>query len=174
MIPETSKNRTIELYQCSRFPDSWVLSEVLMEQVRAVDTTLLHHNGRWWLFTNIAEQDGGETTDELFLFYADDFRTTGWTPHAMNPIVSDCRRSRPAGRIFEHEGFLYRPSQDCSEEYGGGINFNRIVRLSEDEYEEVPVSSYKPGWDKRVIGLHSYSYDDNVKVIDLCVRRRRW
>jgi hypothetical protein len=174
MIPETSKNRTIELYECTDFPDSWVLKRILMNQVRAVDATLLHDQNRWWLFANMAEQDGAETTDELFLFSSDDFLEGSWTPHPLNPIVSDCRTARPAGRVFEYQGEMYRPSQDCSEEYGGGINFNRITRLTEQEYEEVLVDSYKPRWDKNIFGLHSYAIADGLKVVDLCVKRRKW
>jgi hypothetical protein len=174
MIPESSRNRTIELYECKRFPNEWNLLTVLMENVRAVDTTLLHARGQWWLFTNIAENEGGETTDELFLFSADDFRTNRWTPHPMNPIVSDARHARPAGRIFEWRGELYRLSQDCSVEYGGGVNFHRIVKLSASEYEEQLVHASKPDWNPHTVGLHTYSREGNLAVIDLCMRISRW
>ena len=30
MLPETSGNRTIELYRCEHFPDRWALDTVLM------------------------------------------------------------------------------------------------------------------------------------------------
>ncbi len=173
MMPETSRNRTIELYECHSFPDQWSLKLVLMDHVRAVDSTLLYLRGKWWLFTNIAENEGAETTDELFLFHSDNFLTQQWKPHPLNPIVSDVRRARPAGRIFEYAGDLYRPSQDCSEEYGGGINFQKIVTLTEDAYHEEQVSSSKPEWDKKIIGLHTYSREGEMTVIDLCVRRPR-
>ena len=173
MIPETSRNKTIELYECTSFPDRWTLKLVLMQNLRAVDATLLRHENRWWLFTNIAENEGAETIDELFLFSADDFRTSQWIPHPLNPIVSDVRKARPAGRIFAFEGFLYRPSQDCSEEYGGAVSFHRISTLTQQEYREVDLGSHKPEWDRSIIGLHTYSRDQDLTVIDLCKRRAR-
>ena len=172
MIPETSKNGTIELYESGAFPQGWKLRKVLMDNVRAVDTTLLHHAGLWWLFANIAENEGGETTDELFVFWANDFLSDEWKPHPMNPVVSDVRTSRPAGRIFEAGGSLIRPSQDCSEEYGGGVNFQRIVTLTTSKYKEESALACKPEWDKQVVGLHTYSRDADLAVIDLCLRRR--
>jgi len=40
MIPDTSQNKTIEIYQCKAFPDKWELVKVLMNDVYAADTTL--------------------------------------------------------------------------------------------------------------------------------------
>jgi len=174
MVPETSRNKTIDLYECVKFPDQWELKLTLMKDVRAVDATLLYFKNKWWLFTNIAEHGGAETTDELFLFHADELLTQAWTPHPLNPIVSDVRRARPAGRIFEQDGVLYRPSQDCSREYGGGINFHQIVTLTEEDYREVQLSSHKPDWDEKIIGLHTFSQNQELTVIDLCMKKSRW
>ena len=54
----------------------------------------------------------------------------------MNPIVSDVRRARPAGRVLSRDGELIRPSQDCSGRYGRAVAFNRIVRLTPTEFGE--------------------------------------
>jgi hypothetical protein len=174
MIPETSQNRTIELYKCKHFPDEWEPAQVLMKNVRAVDATVFFHESKWWMFANIAECEGSETLDELFLFYADDFRTDAWTPHPLNPLVSDIRNARPAGRVFEHNGFLVRPAQDCSTGYGGATNLNKIVKLNEQEYEEVLIQSVKPSWGENMVGLHTVNVDPRLTVIDLCVKRWRF
>jgi len=44
MIPETAENRTVDLYRCTEFPKKWELVSTLMDNVIAVDTTLLEHN----------------------------------------------------------------------------------------------------------------------------------
>ena len=113
MIPETKDNKTIELYECVAFPDAWRHKMNLMEDVQAVDTTLLFHGGKWWLFTSLSEHDAAPVGDELFLFYADDLMTTEWQPHPLNPIVSDVRKARSAGRILQMDDGQkhYRPSQ---------------------------------------------------------------
>src|SRR5205085_8739929 len=40
MIPETSEHSTIELYKCVSFPDKWEFVMNLMENIKAVDTTI--------------------------------------------------------------------------------------------------------------------------------------
>ena len=37
MIPESKRNKTIELYRCSKFPTEWHLEKILVEDIEAVD-----------------------------------------------------------------------------------------------------------------------------------------
>jgi hypothetical protein len=173
MIPESIATKTVGLYRCLEFPHKWELQMNLMENVRAVDATVVFHNGKWWLFANIVESDGGSTCDELFLFSSRDLISDRWQSHPLNPIVSDCKRSRPAGKIFSHDGRLYRPSQNCSARYGYGFNVSEIVALDEANYAEVLVSSVTPGWDKNIIGTHTFNRVNRLHVIDALYRRRR-
>lgn len=174
LIVEASANRAIEVYRCVEFPDRWEFDRTLVTDVVAVDPTLLEHQGRWWLFANMAEQEGASRDDELFLFHADEPLSATWTPHPRNPIVSDARRSRPAGRIIEQDGKLLRPSQDCSSFYGAGVRVHEIVRLTETDYEEREAWSLYPSWDWRDLGLHTVNHLPGLTVIDVCRRRFRW
>jgi hypothetical protein len=79
---------------------------------------------------------GASTCDELFLFFADDPLTDSWKERPKRPMVSDASWSRPAGRIFESQGQLYRSAQDCLKSYGYGLRMNRILHLTETEYDE--------------------------------------
>ena len=145
-----------------------------MRNVRAVDSTVIQHDGRWWLFANIREQDGASFQDELFLFHSSGLLSEDWLPHPQNPIVSDVRSARPAGRIFLHNGQLYRPSQNNSRFYGNGMKINHIVKLSTTEYEEVSVNSIDPSWDKSVVGTHTLNCDAGLTVIDGLMWRRKY
>ncbi|MBN1423841.1 hypothetical protein JXA88_04725 [Candidatus Fermentibacteria bacterium] len=173
MIPESMENGTIEAYRCVQFPREWEFCANLMTGVEAVDATLLHHGARWWLFANMKENRGASIEDELFLFSADTPLSEEWTPHPQNPIVSDVRRARPAGRIFLYDGQLYRPSQDGSMGYGYGIRMNKIVRLDEEEYEEREVDMIEPRWNPRIVGVHTFAHADRLSMIDGRLRRRR-
>ena len=82
------------------------------------------------------------------------------------PIVSDVARARPAGRIFRHRGHWIRPSQDCSHGYGGAVVFNRIERLTIDEYRETPIARVDPTWAARLAGTHTYNAAGSIEVID--------
>ena len=145
----------------------------LMKDVKAVDTTIYFYKNKYWLFTNIIENEGASTWDELFLFYSDNLETTNWQPHPMNPIVSDVRRARPAGNIFLHNGKIIRPSQDCSKRYGYGIRLNEIKILNEDEYVENEIDFIGPGWETKVKAVHTINFKNNLTVIDANMRRLR-
>ena len=174
MIPETAENGTIEAYRCKSFPHEWELAGTLMENVCAVDATVVHRDGRWWLFANIAESAGASTWDELFLFHSDSLLGGRWTPHPLNPIVSDVRRARPAGAIFERDGKLFRPSQDCSVRYGYGVRIQQITRLTPQDYEEIEVEGVWPGWDRAIIGTHTLNHGGRLTVADALQPRLRF
>ena len=171
MIPETEKNRAVELYRCSSFPHQWVFIRTLLPEVRAVDATLLKAGRKWWLFANVRE--GGKTWDTLHLFHADDFLCDEWTPHPRNPIVKDIQSARPAGRVFLHEGGLIRPSQDCSVRYGYAINFNRISVLTESDYAEVRDGCLQPPIRRSILGIHTWNESGGLTAIDALIRMPR-
>jgi len=169
MIPESSQNRAIEAYRCVRFPDQWEFHKTLMVDVRAVDATLFQHSMRWWMFVNIAHE-GGSTWDELHLFYSDDPLSTDWTPHPLNPIVSDVRSARPAGRIFRRRGEIIRPSQDSSLRYGYALNFNSITKLGIYEYEEKLLERIEPP-SEEILAVHTFNSAGDFVVTDVLLKR---
>ncbi len=174
MIPESGASRKISLYKATNFPYEWELEMHLMEDVKSADTTLLHHNGKWWMFVNIDEDQNTLLYNELFLFYADDFKTTEWTPHPQNPIVSNVASSRPAGNIIHHNGKLIRPAQKSSLRYGHGTYFNEIELLTENEYQEKEVGSIIPNWDKAIGGTHTFNQCADLTIIDAWGLRRKF
>ena len=42
--------------------------------------------------------------NELYLFYSDNLLSQNWKSHPMNPVISDVKRARPAGKILELNG----------------------------------------------------------------------
>jgi len=173
MVPESMGNGTVELYKCTAFPRKWEFQKNLMENCQAVDPTLIQWQGKWWMFVNQIETEGISSWDELFLHYSDSPLSENWIPHKRNPIVSDVKSARPAGRLFVHNGRLYRPSQNCSRHYGYGFNICEITKLTETEYEEKIVSVVEPKWDKNIVSTHTISYEDGLTIIDGELRRRK-
>jgi len=164
MIPETKENKKVELYRSSRFPFEWELDSVLLDNVFAVDATIHAVDGKFWMFVGLS--DGRYSNcDELSIFYADSLRGP-WTPHHRNPLITDVRRARPAGALFLDEGRLIRPSQDSSKAYGYALVFSEVLKLTEDEYQERPVSGLKPDWLKGILANHTYSRSEHFEVID--------
>jgi hypothetical protein len=169
MIPETGANRTIEVYSAEAFPNEWKLETVLFEGIAARDATLFELDGLWWMFVAIADT---EFSDELHVYYSDS-PLGPWKPHAKNPVKSDVRNSRPAGRPFYWKGDLYRPAQDSSQRYGYGMRINKLVQLTPTEFREEEVSQILPQWRKDLRGTHTLNICDDLTVIDCLVHRRK-
>jgi hypothetical protein len=132
-VPETARANEISLYEAADFPSKWVKVCTLVDGFAGSDPTLFTYEGRLWLTaTGETEKD---KWSRLFVWYAS--RLIGpWKPHEANPVKIDFRSARPAGTPFMHQGYLYRPAQDCSRTYGGRIVINRVTSLTEREFAE--------------------------------------
>jgi hypothetical protein len=173
MVPESGGNRTVELYRCTEFPDAWELDTILLTDINAVDSTLIEHRGRWWMFLSIGHEWSRDLDEELSIFHAPTPRGP-WTPHARNPVKTDVRSARPAGRFFEWKGNLYRPAQDCAERYGHAISLSRVLQLDETEYREVEVGRILPQWRPGLVATHTLNSAPGITVIDGLLRRPRF
>lgn len=169
MIPESSANRTVELYRAERFPDRWVKHATLLENVLADDATLLEKDGRLWLLASVRDWQAS-SWDALGLFYADSL-TGPWAAHRANPVLLDPAAARPAGAVFRRDGQLIRPAQDCAGGYGRGLAFCRIDRLDEEGFAQSVLARVEP-LTGRVQGLHTYNRAGRFEVIDLFGRAR--
>lgn len=169
MTVESGAARRVSLYRADDFPLRWTRVSDLIEGRTCVDPTLHHHNGNWYLFVNVSESGGG-ICDELFLFVADS-PMGPFRPHPANPIVSDVRHARPAGRLFEHCGRLVRPAQNCGPSYGAEIAFREITALSPTRYEERPLGRLA-AWARGLDGCHTYSAIRGIEVLDVRDRSR--
>jgi hypothetical protein len=172
MIPETAHNRAIELYRCVRFPDQWKFERTLVRDVWCADATIHRAGDRLWMFATQGEE-GGEINDELLIFSAD--RLHGeWKPHRRNPVKSDVRNARPAGRLFTRDGMLIRPAQICTPLYGSGIALNRVTRLDDIDYTEEEVRRIVPDGRDGILGLHTINRAGALSVTDAFLRRSRF
>jgi hypothetical protein len=172
MVPETAANRTVELYRCTSFPGGWELCATLLRDVSATDATLAEVDGRWWMFVNLAVP-GASKNDELHLYYADS-PLGPWHPHRRNPVKSDVRSARPAGRLLRLNGQLGRPAQDCSERYGYAIALQQIVRLDLEEFQETEIAKILPEWAPGMVATHTLSSVPGLTVVDGQRRRPRF
>ncbi len=166
MVPESSANKTIDLYECQIPFVSWKHKLTLMENIIAVDPTLFHYQGKWWLFTGMREIAGVYPDVELFLFFSDSLFSKNWTSHPNNPIVSDVSNARPAGMPFFHKGKLYRPSQNCLDFYGSSFNINEIIIMNEINYKEHKMLTAHPGNSKHIKATHTFNYFSHLSVMD--------
>jgi len=172
MVPESSANRTVDLYRATAFPGGWVKEATLLSDIVASDATLTEHGGRWWMFATV-RNGGGAFSDQLHLWSAADFRGP-WTPHPKNPVLIDIASARPAGRMVSRSGQLLRPVQDCRRSYGAALGIARVTQLDESGMEQVVETILNPGagWAGRK--LHTLNEAGGLEFIDGSAMAPRW
>ncbi len=163
IVPENSEGNEVALYRCTRFPDRWERETALFPAFDGVDTTIFRHDERWWAFCT--RYSHGSTL-ALYAFHAGSPRGP-WSAHALNPIVVDVASARPAGQPFVVDGALYRPAQDCSESYGGGLVIARIDELTPTSYcEEIVQRHAARHLGRWSDGIHTVSFAGGRIVVD--------
>lgn len=136
---------------------------IIIPNRRLVDSTIFLHGGLYWLAASDLDIDA---YDSLVLFWSSDIKGP-WTPHPGNPVKIDVRSARPAGPLFRDGSRLYRPAQDCSRTYGGGITINEILELTPSNFRERPVASLRPDPSGPLPhGLHTIAEIGGRTVID--------
>jgi len=122
----------VVMYRATDFPFDWKKEATLLDSFAGIDNTIVQNDGFWWMFNgclnNLPKQ-------KLFLWYAENL-TGPWKPHPRNPVKDNITSARPGGSIFQYEGELYRPTQDCTIRYGEAMTINRISVLNPEEFVE--------------------------------------
>ncbi len=132
MIPETGEAQSIRLYKAVDFPQKWVHVCDLARGGKFVDTSVVRHDGKWWLFT----QTGDFRDGILRLFYSENLEGP-WKEHPKSPVVkNEPHYARGGGRIISHEGKLFRLAQDDYPDYGSKVWPIEIEELTTDSYSE--------------------------------------
>ncbi len=153
MLPESNEIGEVRLYKADHFPSEWSLASVLVTGIY-VDSAILRHDGRWWLFSSSLD------SRNLHLFYSDEL-LHGWTEHPQSPVVqNDIHRARPAGRVISYDDRLWRVGMDCWPRYGHATRLLEIMELTTSTYvqreaENSPViAAGLFSWAR--LGMHHY------------------
>ncbi|MBK6719042.1 MAG: hypothetical protein IPG62_04030 [Sphingomonadales bacterium] len=162
ILPEHSASKDLSIY---RVNERGVADKktTIGRHLDLVDSTLLFHGDRHWLFCTHA---GAADKSELHIYHAETVFGP-WRPHERNPVKTDLFDARPAGAFIRHGGELFRPAQDCRSHYGAGVVVNRVTRLTESEFVEEQVSEVRPKPGSRYdYGLHTISSAGEYTAID--------
>ncbi len=162
MVPESYDSQSVDLFRCEEFPSKWRHERTLFEG-RFVDTTIWQHDDLWWMMTTRAEPD--PRAGVLFLYYSKSLAGE-WRFHPSNPISTDARNDRGAGRVFRTGGRLIRPSQSRCPIYGYSFSLNEISALSPTEYSERVLTTVTPEYWKGFCSVHTYNRSGTMEWID--------
>ncbi|EKO3407432.1 hypothetical protein R1U54_001136 [Vibrio fluvialis] len=158
-IPETSDRHEIALYRFDRESEQFLWHQALLSDGDYVDTSLVEHEGHWYLFTS-----GVRDPFTQRLFVADEFAGP-YHEHPQSPICRDICGGRNGGAIVSLDNQYYRLGQNCDGAYGKSLLVMQINTLTPTQYAESvfnEIHAVEPYGD----GIHTLSYCEGVTVID--------
>jgi hypothetical protein len=162
VLPEQSASGRLDLYRVDG--TRGCRTATLLEGVAAADATVELWNGHWYLF--VCRADCDPLGEQLLIFHSDRLES-GWEPHPASPITDRPGRLRPAGPMFRIDERLFRPSQDCTIAYGGGIVLNEVRRLDRESYVEEPICEVRSVVGPFDDGCHTLvALDESTTLVD--------
>ena len=167
MIPESYENNSIDLFECTSFPYEWQKKQTLIDNIEAVDSTLLKTNEVWYLFTN-EKVKGADFDDELIIYKSSDLFNQAFTRLYDQPVISDVKNARMAGNFIQRDGEIFRVSQNCGKRYGYKTNINKVLQI-ENGYKEEFIETMKPT--QGALGQHTFNQAHDIAVADMEIPR---
>lgn len=166
MIPETSQNKTLELYVASESLKHWEKKCTLLKGIQLVDTTIIQEDNKNYLYS----YSDFNNQYVSYLFELDLGRLE------LNLIEKKQRNKnqyRSAGNIFFYKKSKYMPFQNNVSLYGQEILIRKADTikdiLGENVCCDVIPDSLKnqSGIEADITRTHTLSYDDKLEVIDV-------
>lgn len=162
MIPESSANKTIDLYKADNFPYKWSHHKVLHEGDRFVDTTVFIYDGEYYLLSYVKVSKGWDLV--VFSLKMDMLTIEEICRYHYNTNIG-----RPAGFLYKAKK-LIRPAQDCHKKYGESIIFYSVEFKQGENYREEKIGELKSdniNFPFKIDRIHTINRDDKYEVIDV-------
>lgn len=158
VCPENGASGKLSLYKYNSKTHKLEFISVILEESLA-DATIQQVGDNFYMFATKVPNTQGD----LFLYqstrFDGDYQEVG--------LISNGRENaRPAGDLFEVEGVLYRPAQNCSKGYGGATEVMQVTKCEDGCFEEKHLFSLSPTSFRYNLGLHTLNFHENIGVID--------
>ena len=160
VYPENGASGSLKMYRYEKEKHQLVDPKCILNGAVA-DSTILERDGKYYLIATKSENP----LEDAYLYKSSDL----FGPYSKvteNSVQKSHECSRPAGNWIEEEGELFRPAQDCSVRYGGGISMMKVGAL--EPFDEKRDLSIEPIWYKYNLGIHTinFSKDRYMIVVD--------
>mgnify|MGYP003302829451 CR=1 FL=1 len=146
MIPETCAVNEVRLYKAEndKLESFRYLKTLIRDQnqendidISYSDSSVFLYNGMWYLFTTINKKG----INELYLYFSENFDGP-YEKHIKSPIIRSQKYGRNGGSLIECNSSLFRVAQDCVDKYGDNVHLLKILKISENVYEETVCKEY--------------------------------
>jgi hypothetical protein len=160
VYPETSDAGKLNLYKYESNSSQLRFEKTIIDEP-LIDSCIFFYNGFYWLTAtkkNLSQR-------ELYIYYSTK-PFGGYNPIEESPVFTDEGYARSAGNIFCANGHFYRPGQDCSKNYGGGIIIQEIKKLDLTGMLIINSRKIYPTSSRYNLGIHTINFSDNLCVVD--------
>lgn len=165
IIPESVRSNGVCCYEYNEDRQSLRFTGLISE-MPLYDPALIMHNGKYWLFGSVFES---RQVYKLYVFWADSLAGPYYGVKS-NPVKTGLDATRAAGNFIISGGEIFRPSQNCANEYGESITVNRITRLDEEGFAEEPYINLRSDDRMRsengIYNIHTLNVIDDIIVLD--------
>lgn len=157
IYPENGESGELNMYQYYQKSNKCVkVDRILSEAVAdAIVTTI---NGEEMLFCTKQPNPNGNI---LYVYHKD---TTGKFVE-KNSHTFDENIARMAGDFFEYNGKLYRPTQECNEQYGHAVIIQEVI-LDEGKQKFKEVRRMYSVHPRLNVGMHTFNMYKGIIVTD--------
>lgn len=160
VYPESGKSGLLKMY---KYQNEELKEYITLADMPFSDAILTGIFGENLCFSTIPTGDSEEETRQQYVYRLDE--------HLQNFSLIEKYRfakkhARNAGDFFEIEGKTYRPVQDCSVNYGGGMIIQEVSRDSDGEFFFKEISSFDAKHKNLQLGAHTLNHYKGVTVID--------
>lgn len=170
MIPETSDDESIRIYECLKFPFEWKMKKRFLINKKIVDSVVLKIN----------EDEISLLASEICLKNALKVRFFKYKINKKWELIEEevfnekqnfNYKDRNAGKVISENNKLILPTQESTNiDYGYSINFREIEgeNILNDISSIIPKDVYVENIQQdNMIGVHTYTKLNKLEVIDL-------
>ena len=164
LVPESSKEKKIDLYEFESFPDKLKFVRTLLSGFKAADSVLYQNKNKWFIFTNLERYQNDLNSQDLSIFQSNSLLKGTFIQKHKNPVISDIRFARNGGKIINSNNNIFRVSQDCKKRYGHKVNIMKVTLLTDKNYSEVLFKKIPPP--RGYIAFHTYNICEDIVIGD--------
>lgn len=160
VYPENGASGKLNIYEYDETHHTLINPVCILDKAVA-DSTLLHKAEIYYLIATHSDN----SQENAFLYQSESLFGL-FTKCNNSPVQNHRDCSRPAGNWMTISEKIYRPAQNCSKRYGGGVNMMKVDSLS--PYSEQACFHISPMGFKYNLGIHTINgfSDSGLLVVD--------
>lgn len=169
IYPENGADKRVSLYEFNEFDKTCrfyqdILSPQKLNEFKDIvwpaDSTIFEYNQKYWLFMT------PDVENSRLMIFNSNIPVGNYKQQNRIGKTNNIENSRAAGNLFKCNGIIYRPVQNCREGYGKSIKIQRVMELSEDNFQEETVMELYPCSNVYSRGIHTINFKNNLCVVD--------